>query len=246
MLHNCAALTHIGKTRHINQDCYRYSQADGFWIIADGMGGHQGGEVASKLACDEIYAMMTTAADATGSIQKTHQLIQSSASNNPQYNTMGTTVVLAEVNNNHYRIHWVGDSRAYLLSSNRITQLSHDHSLVQQWVDEGVISPEEATVHPKRNVITQCLGSPLIAQLNIGQVSGVLHPDEKLLLCSDGLTNELPDNHILEIINSVNDSTIAVQQLIDAANYHGGRDNITVIIIDALINTDKGPPYPNG
>ena len=143
---------------------------------------------------------------------------------------MGSTLVAVRLNGDEFELAWVGDSRAYRIGSEHIEQLSHDHSWVQAMVDAGQMSAEEAREHPRRNVILQCLGQVGQAP-EVGLLRVRLAPDELLLLCSDGLTNELDDAAIQRCCAEAATLEMMVEQLVGLANSHGGRDNISCIVL---------------
>ena len=234
--------THVGKVRDHNEDHFFEDPCRGLWIIADGMGGHESGEVASELACHEIPDLIAKGESAANAIRLTHHRIKQAPAER-QLGTagMGTTVVLAQFNQHHFTLNWVGDSRAYLYADGTLSQLTRDHSYVQHLLDMGAITAEEALIHPERNIITQSLGSDSVSEVKVDEVSGVLHHGEKLMLCSDGLTGEVTDEDIQAILMAETDSATAVNQLIEAANHNGGSDNITIAIIDASSTAPARP-----
>ncbi len=234
----------VGCARELNEDCFCIcvpdeSREKGFFLIADGMGGHNAGEVASqraatyiaeklqkkigKLSADETPAILRNAIkDANDSIYK--KSLQSSA-----HSGMGTTVVAAIVNNGGICIANVGDSRAYLVHNGSLEQLTVDHSVVAELVMSGTITKEEARSHPQKNIITRAVGTDAGVVTDI--FTSVYSKGDVLLLCSDGLCSMLRDDEIFEIINSCENSEDTVCKLIDAAKNSGGLDNITVICI---------------
>ncbi len=157
---------------------------------------------------------------------------------------MGTTVIAAQLRENNYTLAWVGDSRAYLWDDG-LTQLSKDHSMVQMLIDSGQITKAEARVHPRKNIIYQNLGSQEIENFQVPQKQGVFYNNQKLILCSDGLSDELDDGEISEIIKKGvqqgGNEEYIVEQLIDAALVSGGRDNVSVIVISAAGTASEKP-----
>lgn len=231
----------IGKTRKSNQDAFFAAEIEHnavFAIVCDGMGGANAGNVASETAVRIIsdYIMrsyrMGMDTEATekmlkNAIESANIEIYEMALKNPELNGMGTTVVIAIAENDRVVIAHVGDSRAYLVSD-KIKQLTRDHSVVQSLVESGKISLEDARVHPRKNVITRALGAeenviPDIADIEFCE-------NEKLLLCTDGLSSFIDEQTILEIMKR-NNTTVA-DELVDKANENGGGDNITVVILD--------------
>jgi serine/threonine protein phosphatase PrpC len=150
---------------------------------------------------------------------------------------MGSTALAVHVQDHDFEVVWVGDSRAYLWSNNTLTPLTRDHSLVQQWVDQGTLTPDEARVHPKRNYITQAIGMPGLEKLAVGCTRGRLHRGEQLLLCSDGLNGEVTDVELCQILQQAavgdQDEQETVRQLIQKALNNGGSDNVTAVLISA-------------
>lgn len=247
-------LSHQGMVRTSNQDSFAIDNDRGLWIVADGMGGYTGGQVASALATTAILAHLQTISVTTS--QGTDQLaqvsetlgqaiataktvIQDRIAKEPELRSMGTTVVMAWFLPNpvpSMAIAHVGDSRAYRIRDRQLEPITTDHSLVQQLVAEGHITPDQAHDHPKRNVITRALGLafPSIPDVTIHP----LQPEDILLLCTDGLTKMLSDQDILTVIlESIKAPEEACRQLIDQTNTAGGLDNTTALLI-----TPSHPP----
>jgi protein phosphatase len=210
----------------------------GLFVVADGMGGHAAGEVASEMAAalvadtfkpvrgmtdDELMAQMVAA------IRAANAAIYQRTMHEQDKRGMGTTATVLNLLPRRYLIGQVGDSRAYLLRGSVLTQLTKDHSYVQEQVDAGRLTPEEARVHPYANVITRCVGSngDVVPDLFFG----TLEADDLLLLASDGLTGMLEDAELREILLKHTDLELAVDALIAEANRKGGLDNITVILV---------------
>ena len=227
----------------------------GIYLVADGMGGHQGGEVASDMAVkiipDFLKERLKSAEKLLDpdkligqAIQKANQAIYDAALDTPDLFTMGTTVTLGFRLDNRLFIGHVGDSRAYLVRKNRIRQLTEDHSLVARLLQERVITPEEAKNHPDRNKIYRCLGvSPRIGIDSYRQVSGKkwlpLEVGDILLFCSDGLSGYVSDEEILNCLLKADGAESACQELIRLANLKGGEDNISVIVVRAITVTGE-------
>ncbi|GLS26638.1 PP2C family protein-serine/threonine phosphatase [Marinibactrum halimedae] len=230
--------SHVGCTRRSNEDSYSGNSEKGLFVVADGMGGHQAGEVASATAILQINCAMSDGAHLEEAILKAHAVIVDQSADEDLY--MGTTVIAAQMNNHHYELAWVGDSRAYAWrfggSVNALELLSHDHSLVQQLVDRGLITPEEARVHPERNIITQCLGSRDIPRIKVGKRHLSWRRNEWLILCSDGLTGELTDGQMADILLGCRTTEEATQKLLNAALLSGANDNVTVVVIESPLN----------
>jgi len=225
-----AALSDPGQTRTHNEDSLLCSAPLKLWAVADGMGGHQRGEVASALALQVLREQVEAGSALPEAVVQAHAAIRVAADGDLASQGMGTTLVAVQLDGDRFTLVWVGDSRAYRISTDRIEALSFDHSWVQEMVDAGQLSSAEARVHPRRNVITQCLGQaefPPQPDVLVGQ----LQPGEILLLCSDGLTGELSDEQILEYCAAAETLDGLVSQLIRAANQSGGRDNVSCIVL---------------
>ena len=222
--------THVGLKRDHNEDTYGAEPALGLWLVADGMGGHEHGEVASALARDTVIEMVREGHNLAEAIEEAdHRIINHSKSRGESL-PMGTTVVAALVNASKFQVAWVGDSRIYRWNGD-LEQLSNDHSYVQELVEQGAISAEQARTHPHRNVVTQALGVTEPDELRVETMEGALPQGEKLLLCSDGLTEEVSDEDIAAILSGDFDLQETVDHLIVRALDHGGSDNITVVLI---------------
>ncbi|MDF3013736.1 MAG: serine/threonine-protein phosphatase [Cellvibrio sp.] len=234
-----SAASHPGLMRDNNEDCFLSRPEHGLWLVADGMGGHEAGEVASAIVRDTIEreTQNNPHISLSDSIQQAHTSILASAAQGIGAPGMGSTVVALKSNSDKYQIAWVGDSRAYLWTptrdGGRLEQLSTDHSYVQMLVETGVIRPEDAESHPEKNIITQCLGMQELAQVRVDLVEQQWQKDQWVLLCSDGLTDEVSDKTIAQILFESHDCLGAVDQLLHAALTGGGRDNITVQIIES-------------
>ena len=224
-------LTHVGLRREHNEDTYYGDSQLGLWLVADGMGGHEFGEVASALARDAIVEQVREGASLADAIRTADQEIMRQSQRRTEALPMGTTIVAAKLNHSRFEIAWVGDSRIYLWDGN-LHQLSQDHSYVQELIEQGAITPEQARTHPHRNVITQALGVTDPQVLKVEVMKGDLKPQMQLLLCSDGLTEEVDDSSIARILaKSELSPQECVDQLVLAALDGGGSDNITVIVL---------------
>lgn len=214
--------------RKSNEDFFVANDAQGLWIVADGMGGLEHGQLASETACLSIAK----------SIQQgytvNHALIEAHAKVIDKFQGMGTTVVVVQRINTRFAVYWLGDSRAYQIASSHIIQLTTDHSFVQRLVDKGLLTPDEARRHPRRNIIEQFIGVHSEADITPGVCECDIIPGQKLLLCSDGLSEELTDEQILTIVNQHHDLNQLVKHLVDEAKSHGGKDNITALVISAI------------
>jgi len=223
--------THVGLRREHNEDTY-YADADmGLWLVADGMGGHEHGEIASALARDTVVAEVGKGSGLAQAIRLADEEIIRHSNKRAESLPMGTTVAAVRLRGNEYEVSWVGDSRVYLWNG-ELKQVSQDHSYVQELVDQGAITTEQARTHPHRNVVTQALGVTDPQNLRVEVVKGTLVSRQQLLICSDGLTEEVPDSHIAMVLAREDLSAQeCVDHLILAALDGGGSDNITVILI---------------
>ena len=236
------AKSDIGKAREMNQDAYYASQPSdtvGLYIVADGMGGYNGGEIASSLAVtatkdfiENNFAETEHTKEALqelvkNAIEYANMLVYEKSKEVPELEGMGTTIEVALVHNNRVYIGHVGDSRIYRIRKEIIRKITTDHSYVQKLVKDGTISKEEAVHHPKKNMLTKALGCTSFVEPDV-TVKGFLK-DDILVLTSDGLTNMVKDQEIYEIVKD--NLEVATDKLIDKANENGGLDNITVIIV---------------
>lgn len=225
-----AALTAVGRVRQHNEDAILCCPRFNLWAVADGMGGHQRGEVASALALKTLQSQIRRGEDLLGAIHGANAAILAEASQDDSQRGMGTTLVAVCFSGADFQLAWVGDSRAYRVGATGIEQLSRDHSWVQAMVDAGRMTPEEANCHPRRNIVTQCLGQA-DQELQVDQVQGRLGSGELLLLCSDGLTGELSDAEIQQLCASAATLDALVDDLVESANRKGGKDNISCIVL---------------
>ena len=228
------AKTHKGHVRRSNEDAYYAPQNGGFFaVVADGMGGHNAGDVASKIVVDTIVNTLSLLApkDITkGTIIDMLSLANSKVLNDAALHKkragMGSTVTVAVFNGPNALIGQVGDSRAYLYSQGVLSQITKDHSYVQMLVDKGTITFEQAQDHPHKNIITRAIGIDPEVDVDVFTVS--LNNDDCLLLCSDGLTGAVTDPEMADIINSSIEA--ATDKLVGLALERGGADNISVVI----------------
>jgi protein phosphatase len=227
--------THVGLRREHNEDTY-YADGDlGLWLVADGMGGHEHGEVASALARDTLVREVGKGAELVRAIQLADEEIIKHSTRRAEALPMGTTIAALRMTaSGEFEVAWVGDSRVYLWNGEGLKQLSQDHSYVQELIDQGAITSEQARSHPHRNVVTQALGVTDPQSLRVESVRGQLGGGMQLLLCSDGLTEEVKDTAIAAIVGRQELSAQeCVDHLILAALDGGGSDNVTVILVRA-------------
>jgi PPM family protein phosphatase len=234
-----AAATDVGRMRKNNEDSYLSSQPVA--AVADGMGGHSAGEVASAIAIEELAALGSrgpweneTAAtdDLKQAILRANRRIREMAASDRKLNGMGTTLVALLEDGDMVHVANVGDSRGYLLRQGELSQVTVDHSLVQELVDDGRLSPEDAERHPQRSVITRALG--IDPEVEFDLFTYKLQVGDRLLLCSDGLSDVVEPAQIRNVLLRVRNSHQAARKLVTVANEQGGPDNITVIVVDAV------------
>ncbi len=239
---NIYGLTDTGVVRRVNQDSFEYGSIDDkvFWsVVCDGMGGANGGDYASRTAVEEMKKVIDLELSADSDIESAKETLLNAinTANIRVYEDsqtdfalagMGTTVVAAVVIDNDLLLAHSGDSRAYIISNKEIRRATNDHSLVQEMVDNGEITEEEARIHPRRNVITRALG--VDDNIKIDFSVHTLRENEAVLLCSDGLTNFIEEQDILEMFCNLEPETLT-QALVDRANDNGGGDNITAVIM---------------
>ena len=230
--------TDVGRTRSGNEDSYFCGRT--VFAVADGLGGHQGGEVASAAAVEPLAALdgrdFATPAEAAealaGAIAEANSAILERAAADPSLWGMGTTVTAAALAGDHLQLAHVGDSRAYLLRDGTLDQRTTDHTVVGELVRRGRLTPAQAAVHPERSILTRAVG--LDPRIPVDTPEAIdLHPGDQILLCSDGLTETVRDPQITEIRSTHPDGNAACTALIDAANDAGGPDNITVVLLRA-------------
>ena len=224
------ALTDPGLTRPQNEDGFIVEPP--LYAVADGMGGHRAGEVASRVALAELLSNAPRTADAKAlarAVRAANRAVIESAEKSRTRSGMGTTMTAAMVDGAHITIAHVGDSRAYLLHDGRLTRITEDHSMVADLVRQGLLTEEDARFHPQRSVITRALGSDRNMLADLYEVEA--SPGDRLLLTTDGLTGMLPDDYIAELLTAETEPQDAATTLVDAANRAGGYDNITVIVV---------------
>ncbi|MEN5118709.1 protein phosphatase 2C domain-containing protein [Luteimonas sp. TWI662] len=225
-------LTHAGLRRELNEDTYYGDSELGLWLVADGMGGHEYGEVASALAREAIVREIRQGRSLPQAIRLADEEIIRASRRRSDTLPMGTTVVAARITGSRFEVAWVGDSRVYLWRDGQLAQLSQDHSYVQALIAHGALSVDQARTHPQRNVVTQALGVTDPQALNVETLAGELAPGNQLLLCSDGLTEEVDDRAIAQVLAHAECSAQeCVDGLVAAALDGGGSDNITAILI---------------
>ncbi|MGH8192062.1 MAG: PP2C family protein-serine/threonine phosphatase [Rhodanobacteraceae bacterium] len=225
--------THVGLRREHNEDTYWADAELGLFLVADGLGGHEHGELASALARDTVVASVRDGKDLGEAALRANGAILAHPHGVTTMLPMGTTLAALKLGGGYgFEIAWVGDSRIYLWSQGALKQLSRDDSVVQELVEQGTISADEARSHPQRNQITQALGITPPDALKVQPLTGRCSAGMQFLLCSDGLTEELDDARIAEVLAR---SDLAAQECVDhlllAALDSAGRDNITIVLV---------------
>ena len=239
--------TDVGKIRNMNQDFLAVS--DSLFVVADGMGGHRGGEAASEIAVKKIIERQrySTVQSFRDQFIEANTTVRSEAGRNADWEGMGTTlcgitlISPGEDGKEKLAIANIGDSRIYLLSQGLFSQVTEDHSLVEEMRREGKITAQEAEIHPHRNIITRALGIDEEANVDCWELP--IHKDDRFLLCSDGLTNEVATSEIHSILATVDSPQEAAELLVDLANTNGGNDNITVVVVD--VKEGETSPEPS-
>ncbi len=235
---SCAGNTDVGVVRSGNEDSFLLDCAQGLFIVADGMGGHAAGEVASEMAVQIVSRELGSlrglsdgeaAAKMRSAIRKANAAIFDRTLAEHDKRGMGTTTTVMVLFSRRYLIGQVGDSRAYLLREGQLLQLTKDHSYVQEQVDAGLLTPEQARTHPYSNVITRCVGANEDVAPDV--YFGNLEQKDVVLLASDGLTGMLEDEQIAAIMAAEENPESAVNKMIADANRRGGLDNITAIVV---------------
>ena len=231
-----AVESHVGLVRGGNEDAFAPANddaADGPVVIAvaDGMGGHTAGEVASRIAIDAATAeSVADLPDPADRVHRANAAVVEAITADPRLAGMGTTLTLGIFEaDGTLRLGHVGDSRAYLLRDGSLRRLTHDHTFVAELVDSGHITETEARSHPRRNLVTRSIGMP---DVRVDSVDTQLEPGDRVLLCTDGLTTMVTDAHISRLLGGAPSPSAAAWRLIDAANAAGGYDNTTVAVVD--------------
>jgi serine/threonine protein phosphatase PrpC len=245
-------LTHVGRQRQHNEDSFLVADEARLYLVADGMGGHAAGEIASRIAVDSIseFILHTKEDDGTwphaydehyrrttnrlmAAVRMANTRVLEAMRKDARLRGMGTTVVACLFDEDTMSFAHVGDSRAYLIREGQLSRITNDHSWVFEQVQAGMLTEAEAEKHPLRNVITRALGGALSVNPDASEVEA--KTGDVYLLCSDGLTGMVPEDEILRLVTAnENDLQKACQQLIDTANERGGLDNVTAILVKAM------------
>lgn len=242
-------LSHVGRQRQHNEDSYLVEDDAKLFLVADGMGGHAAGEIASRIAVDSIneFIVHSKSDDGTwphaydehfrrstnrlmAAVRLANTRVLEAMRKDARLRGMGTTVVACLVDNDLISVAHVGDSRAYLIRDKQLSRITNDHSWVFEQVQAGMLTEAEAEKHPLRNVITRALGGALQVTPDASEIEA--RPGDVYLLCSDGLTGMVSEDEILKVVTQ-NDGDLkkACHQLIDVANEHGGLDNVTAVLV---------------
>ena len=237
-----AGATDTGCVRSANQDSYYIDPKGRFFVVADGMGGHAGGEVASQIAVEAICGCLQTLWDVEtepqklmqDAIDKANQAIINDQAAHPVRSDMGTTVVILIFRDQQPWYCHIGDSRLYRLHGAKLDQISEDHTWIARAIQTGVVNHDEAKTHPWRHMLLQCLGREDLKPITAREVDW--QQGDRFLICSDGLTEELSDDRIAHQLKSIRNCQQAAQSLIESAKLRGGRDNITVVIASNELN----------
>ncbi|MGZ8854273.1 MAG: Stp1/IreP family PP2C-type Ser/Thr phosphatase [Thermoanaerobaculia bacterium] len=242
-------LSHVGRQRQHNEDSYLVEDEAKLFLVADGMGGHAAGEIASRIAVDSIseFILHSKSDDGTwphaydeqfrrttnrlmAAVRLANTRVLEAMRKDARLRGMGTTVVACLVDEDLISVAHVGDSRAYLIRDKQLSRITNDHSWVFEQVQAGMLTEAEAEKHPLRNVITRALGGALQVTPDASEIEA--RPGDVFLLCSDGLTGMVSEDEILRVVTGNNgDLKKACQQLIDVANEHGGLDNVTAVLV---------------
>lgn len=235
------SVTNIGKKRKLNQDFVYTSEVPvghlpNLFIVADGMGGHNAGDYASKLAVETMVEEIALSAEREPkavlrmAVEKANAMVNGSAKKAPELEGMGTTVVAASIEGSTLSVANVGDSRLYVVGRHEIRQITRDHSWVEDMVRSGGMGREEARNHPDKNIITRAVGAEDSVKTDFFSVT--LREGDMILMCTDGLTNMLNDEEIRMVLDGARDIVEKAEELVRRANENGGRDNISVILIE--------------
>lgn len=233
------AISQVGKIRSLNEDDYSCDDKSGQWIVADGVGGHACGDVASKLAIKVTNDSLARGMDLKQAISKAHQEVLAQVSQNPEQSGMGTTLVAAQLSNNAFNLAWIGDSRIYQYQvKSQLQQISIDHSLVQELISRNVLTEQEAMSHPQRNVINRSIG---MAQnsIDIDEINFTPQHSGYLLLCTDGVSDYVNYNQLQSFFETSNSIEKIAKLITDAVLDTEAGDNFTFILVKFDLNISK-------
>jgi len=234
------AASDVGVVREQNEDSYLASSP--LFAVADGMGGHQGGEVASQLALERVEELHRDGErpDLGETVHGANQAVLERAAGDEALSGMGTTLTLLRMEGTGFRLAHVGDSRAYRLRDGELEMLTEDHTLVNRMVQEGKLTEDEARIHPHRSILTRALGVETDLQVDLAVIDA--EPGDRVLLCSDGLTGVVGDERIKAVLQEESDPQAACDVLVAEAIEAGGPDNVTVVVLDFLENGEEAAP----
>ena len=237
MAFECVSRTHVGLRRKVNEDSMLVRTDRGLWAVADGMGVHDKGDVASAMVTDAllhlpiVYGLENLVEAATEALTRVNRELIVLADSGESSRTIGSTVVGLAIAGEQFRCFWAGDSRAYRIRGDQIVQLTRDHSLVQDLVEAGMLTPQEALDHPNSNVITRAVG--VVEDLKIDEVSGDARPGDRFLLASDGLTKLVDETELVAELTTRRPEE-AADKLIETVLSRGAPDNIAMIIASVV------------
>jgi protein phosphatase len=227
-------MSDTGRVRSNNQDRILVDEPRGLWVVADGMGGHSGGAEASRLACEAVNESIGHGMPLTDAFEVAHSRVRGAQEGDASLHDMGTTLVAIHEHNGEYELAWVGDSRLYRLNRDdgSFSCLTRDQNVAGRLLDTGRITEAQAREHPQRHVLTDCIGQreglPTIETRRVAWNAG-----DRLLLCSDGLNGELSDQHLARALAQYDSPREVAESLVEQALAAGGRDNISLIVLDA-------------
>ena len=233
-----AGRSHVGMVRAINEDACLVLPERGLWAVADGMGGHEAGDIASQMVIETLQQIEPPTSwsgflqTVRSSLHDVNQRLREESAQRYHHRTIGSTVVVLIAYETQCACLWVGDSRIYRLRDGQLQQLTRDHSHVQELVDQGLIAPEEAHRHPLANVITRAVGAGQELYLDMDIVE--LYHGDMLLLCSDGVYKELSEQQINAIMSHGYSPAGIVQEMINACIEHGARDNVSAVVVKVI------------
>jgi len=251
MIYRFFAQTDSGLTRENNEDAVGFDEGSGVAVLADGMGGYNAGEVASSMATSSINAEMSrwlAESAEVATVQDIRRALEICVGNanaavfraahaNAHYSGMGTTLVAGVFRGADLVVGHIGDSRCYRLRQGELVQITRDHSLLQEQIDAGLLTPEQAALSMNKNLVTRALGVDDAVLLEVHE--HVVEPGDIYLMCSDGLSDMVRDQDIAKILQMPLSPELRAKTLVDTANAHGGRDNITVLLIQAEAGAEK-------
>jgi len=231
---NAAGLSDTGRVRSQNEDAWFADVERGLFIVADGLGGQESGGVASTIVVESVAEAVRAGGNLVDALAGSHRAILTASQQGRGKPGMASTGVALQLKGNQYEVAWVGDSRAYLWDQS-LHLLTKDHTYVQRLVDEGEIDVEEARMHPDRSFLTRALGAAKTKDVSIDSVTGHFFKNNQIMLCSDGLTGEVSDKQIANILEKDINEQAKVEQLVQLALDSGGSDNITALLISSFV-----------